>query len=105
LLFASLPVLVDLLYPPEVKRSEEVPVWAALELARLSPVTWPEVIMATIATAALGLWIFAGAWLNPAVVALIALAAMILSGVLDLGDVIGYKEAWNVLTWFGTPLS
>ena len=101
-LFLSLPILVYVVYPPEVKVSDEVPAWAARELARMGGVTAKEALMGGIAALALALWIFGGAWVNPTTVALAALCLMILGRVLTWPDVLGYTEAWRVLVWFAT---
>ena len=42
LLVALVPLLVYVLYPPEIKTSPEVPAWAAQELRRLGPLGRPE---------------------------------------------------------------
>ena len=55
-----------------------------------------------IAVLALGLWIFAGRWLNPTTAALVAFCLMILVRVLSWRDVLGYTDAWRVLVWFAT---
>ncbi len=102
LLFLSLPALVYVIYPPGLKTSEEVPVWAGLELARMGGMTAKEVTMAAIAILALGLWVFAGPWLDPTAVALIAVCLMLLTHVLDWSDILAHRDAWQVLVWFAT---
>lgn len=101
-LFLSLPILVYVLYPPEVKVSHEVPAWAGRELARMGSVTGREALMGGIAILALALWVFAGAWVNPTTVALAALCLMILGRILTWPDILAYTEAWRVLVWFAT---
>ena len=101
-LFLSLPLVVYLVYPPGVKISREVPVWAAHQLRRMGPMSRREATMAAIAVLALGLWIFAGRWLNPTTAALVAFCLMLLTGVLSWRDVLGYTDAWRVLVWFAT---
>jgi L-tartrate/succinate antiporter len=101
-LFLSLPLVVYLVYPPRVKISREVPIWAAHELRGMGPMSRREATMATIAVLALGLWIFAGRWLNPTTAALVAFCLMMLTGVLSWRDVLGYTDAWRVLVWFAT---
>lgn len=101
-LFLSLPLVVYLVYPPRVKVSREVPRWATHELRRMGPLSRREATMAAIAALALGLWIFAGAWLNPTTAALVAFCLMMLTGVLSWRDVLGYTDAWRVLVWFAT---
>jgi L-tartrate/succinate antiporter len=102
LLFLALPPLVYLIYPPGLKASDEVPAWAARELAEMGRLTPKELTMAAVAALALGLWVFAGSWLNPTTTALIALCLMLLSGVLDWSDVLADRDAWRVLVWFAT---
>jgi L-tartrate/succinate antiporter len=102
LLFCSLPAVAYLVYPPEVKMSAQVPGWAARELTRMGPIDRGELTMAAIAALALGLWIFAGAWLSPTTTALAAFCLMLLTGVLSWRDVLGHTEAWRVFVWFAT---
>ncbi len=104
-LFISRPLLVYLLYPPSVKTSEDVPTWADQELTKMGPITRREVVMATVAVAALGLWVFAGRWLNATTVALIAFCLMILTRVIEWSDVLADREVWRVLLWFATLLT
>lgn len=49
--------------PPRV--SEDAPIWAASELAKLGPITSKELTMAGLAVLALLGWIFAGATWTP----------------------------------------
>ncbi len=102
LLFLAVPYLTYLLYPPTQKVSEDAPVWAASELAKLGSITGRELTMAGLAVLALLGWIFAGDYLNATLVALIALTLMILTGVITWDDLLGHKQAWNVLFWFAT---
>ena len=79
LLFLALPPLVYLIYPPGLKASDEA-AWAARELADMGRLGPKELTMAAVAALALGLWVFAGSWLNPTTTALIALCLMLLGG-------------------------
>jgi L-tartrate/succinate antiporter len=65
-------------------------------------VTRGELVMAAVAVLALALWIFGGAWLSPTTVALAAFGLMLVTGVLDWADVLGDRDAWNVVIWFAT---
>jgi L-tartrate/succinate antiporter len=104
-LFIALPPLVFMIYRPDIKASENVPLWASQELAKMGTITRREVMMAAIAILALALWIFAGEWLNPATVALIAFCLMIVTRLLDWSDVLAYQEAWRVLVWMATLIT
>jgi L-tartrate/succinate antiporter len=105
LLFALLPWLVFVVYPPTIKTSAAVTDWAKQEQARIGTVTGKELLMAAIAILALVLWIFASARLSPATVALIALCLMFVSGLITWSDMLEDKDAWKVLVWFGTLLT
>jgi L-tartrate/succinate antiporter len=101
-LFAVLPLLVYWIYPPGVKRSDEVPRWAQAELAKMGTMSLQEVTMAVLALLALVLWIFAGRWVNATAVALVSLCLMLLTRVIRWEDVLGYGRAWSYLVWFAT---
>jgi len=105
LLFIALPPLVLLVYRPNVRTTQEVPLWAGQELAKMGRIARQEVMLAVIAVSALALWIFAGERLNPATVALLAFGLMILSRLIEWRDVLAYQEAWKVLIWMGTLIT
>jgi L-tartrate/succinate antiporter len=88
-----------------VKRSDDVPRWAARELARMGAVSRREATMAALALLALSLWIFGGPWMGATTVALVSLCLMILTGVLRWDDVLGYRRAWSYLVWFATLIT
>lgn len=102
LLFLSVPLLTYKIYPPEIKSSEGAGTWAAEELSKMGKITRKEKIMAGLALCALLLWIFAGNWFDSTVVALMVLVLMILTGVIEWNDLLNYRQAWNMLIWFGT---
>ncbi|WP_428564780.1 MAG: anion permease [Solidesulfovibrio sp. DCME] len=102
ILFLATPLLTYILYPPTQKTSENAPIWAAEELRKLGPLTGREVTMAALAVCALLGWIFLKDFVDPTTVALAAICVMCLAGVVTWEDVIGYKQAWNVLAWFAT---
>jgi len=101
-LLLLLPLLVFVLYPPEIKRSAEVPKWAAAELTAMGPLSRHEAVMAALVVLALMLWIFAGSVIGATVVALLVISLMVITGVVTWGDVLADRPAWNVLVWFAT---
>ena len=105
LLLAAVPVLVYVLYPPEIRRSDDAQAWAARELAGLGAITRRELTMAGLAVIALLLWIFAGGSIDATIVALGVVAVMTLTGVITWDDLLGYRQAWSMLVWFGTLVS
>uniref|UniRef100_I2Q658 Anion transporter n=1 Tax=Desulfovibrio sp. U5L TaxID=596152 RepID=I2Q658_9BACT len=102
LLFLAVPYLSYVIYPPTQKESADAPVWAARELAAMGPVSRRELTMAGLALFALVLWIFGGSVVDATATAFIALCLMLLFKVITWDDLLGNKQAWNVLMWFGT---
>ncbi len=102
LLLIFLPYLVYKIYPPEIKSSESVPVWARDELSKMGKVTRNELTMASLVIIALVLWIFGGSWFDATTVALMVLSLMILMGIIKWSDILNHKQAWNILIWFAT---
>jgi L-tartrate/succinate antiporter len=104
-LLASLPLLVYLIYPPEIRSSPEVPVWAAAELLAMGGPTIKEGLMGLMILVAFSLWVFGGAWIHPTTVAFIAISLMVQSRIIDWDDVLGNRSAWDTLLYFGTLLT
>jgi L-tartrate/succinate antiporter len=104
ILFIATPYLVFKIYPPELKVSQDVSIWAGKELEKIGRITLKEVLMAVLAIIALTLWIFGDKWfkLDATTSALIVFCGMIITGIISWEDVITHKQAWNVLVWFGT---
>jgi L-tartrate/succinate antiporter len=105
LLIVPLPLLVYLIYPPEIRSSHEVSSWAKTELARMGRLSNNEIVMAFLILVAFSLWLFAGAWINPTTVVFGVIALLILARILDWDDVIGNKVAWDTLVYFATLLA
>jgi L-tartrate/succinate antiporter len=101
-LLVVLPWLVYVFYPPEIRRSAEVPCWAAAELAGMGAVSRREITMAALVLVALTLWIFGGSLIDATTVTLVAISLMLMFGVVAWDDILANKPAWNVLAWFAT---
>ncbi len=113
LLLAAVPLLVYVVYPPEIRASREVPAWAAQELGRMGPMARQESLMAGLVVLAVLLWIvgsnaeislplFGSQFVDATGVVLLANALMLVTGVVTWDDILGHKAAWNVLVWFAT---
>jgi L-tartrate/succinate antiporter len=102
LLLVLIPLLTYWIYPPEVKSGDEVPKWAGAELGKMGGLTRREVTLAAQVVLALGLWIFAGNYINATTVALLVITLMLVMGVVSWDDIISNKSAWNTLAWFAT---
>lgn len=102
LLFLMVPLLNYLVYAPGLKQAGDMPKWAAGEISKLGSLTRQELVMAALALAALLLWIFGGGILSATTTGLLLLCLMVLTGIVNWSDIIGHKQAWNVLVWFAT---
>ena len=104
-LIVPLPLVVYLIYPPEIRESHEVSDWASQELARMGPPSRKEVVMGLSILVAFSLWLFAGQWLGPTTVILAVIAVLIVVRVLDWDDIIGNRAAWDTLIYFATLMA
>ena len=113
LLIALVPLLVYVIYPPGIKTSKEVPAWAAQELRRMGPIGRQERVMAALVALAVVLWIvgsnkdiavpFLGSqFIDATGVVLLVNALMLVARVIEWDDILGNRDAWNVLIWFAT---
>jgi L-tartrate/succinate antiporter len=101
-LLLAVPLLTYLLYPPEVKKGDEVPTWAAKELKTMGGLSRREVELAALVILALGLWIFGGDVINATTVAIAVIAMMVIGRIVTWDDIVANKQAWNTLVWFAT---
>jgi L-tartrate/succinate antiporter len=101
-LLAIVPLVLYRIYPPVIRSAPEVPRWAAEQLQLMGPMTRREMALFGLIALALALWIGAANYLDPALTAVFIVLLMVVCGVVSWDDVIGQKEAWNVLIWFGT---
>jgi divalent anion:Na+ symporter, DASS family len=100
--FGVVPVLLYRLYPPEVRETRRAADIATEELVRMGPITRDERLMlATFALVAL-LWMTTALHgINYAVVALIGISGLLVSGVLEWDDLTAERGAWEVFIWYG----
>jgi anion transporter len=112
-LLVLVPILVYVIYPPEIKTSKEIPEWAGGELAKMGPISRGEIIMIVLVILAIFLWItgsnslvalpyFGTNFINATTVVLLGIALMLLTGVVTWEEILANKSAWNVLVWFAT---
>ncbi|MBE0614819.1 MAG: anion permease [Burkholderiales bacterium] len=101
-LLILIPLLTYWLYPPEVKEGNEVPKWAASELAKMGGMSLHEMLLAGLVVVALAMWIFGGSVINATTAAMVVVSLMLLTAVFSWEDMITNKAAWNTLVWFAT---
>ncbi len=99
---AVVPLLLYRVNPPEIKRTPAAAAFAADELRRMGRMSLHERLMLLVFAVVAGLWMTTG-WhgINYAVVALVGICVLLLSGVLDWEDVISERGAWDVFIWYG----
>lgn len=105
ILFLLVPVLLYKIYPPEIKSSPEAPSWASQQLEAMGKITTKELTLLALVILALALWIGGTQYLDATTTAVLAVALMVILGVVSWDDVIGHKQAWNVLVWFATMVT
>src|SRR6476469_10013507 len=88
LLFVFLPWIVYKIYPPELKSSPDVPIWAGEELKKMGGIKFKEIGMALLALLALGLWIFGADIINATTVAILVLCLMVMTKIVAWDDVL-----------------
>lgn len=105
LLVMLVPWLVYLIYPPEIKKSPEISNWAAQELQQMGKLSWKEKAMLILMLIALTLWIFAGQYINAAMVGYAIVAIMLVLKIIDWNDIISSKSAWSVFFWLASLIT
>ncbi|PWG00190.1 anion permease [Levilactobacillus bambusae] len=95
------PWIIYKLYPPEIKETPNAKQWADDELDQMGAFSLPEKLMAVVFVVALLLWI-SGSLLHidATLTAFIAIALLLLFGVLNWSDILHETGAWNTLVWF-----
>ena len=112
-LILLVPLATYLLYPPEIKASHEIPVWAGQELEKMGKVGRSEIIMIGLMILAVFLWItgsnalislpYLGTnFINATTVVLLCIALMLIVNVVTWDEILSNKSGWNVLIWFAT---
>jgi DASS family divalent anion:Na+ symporter len=96
------PLLIYRIYPPEVTHTPHATEFAQEELTRMGPMTRDERMMLLVFVLVAGLWITQSLHsIHYAVVALIGVAVLVLTRVLDWDDVMSQRPAWDVFIWYG----
>ncbi|XP_006664065.2 dicarboxylate transporter 1, chloroplastic [Oryza brachyantha] len=100
------PLILYLIYPPEVKTSPDAPRLAKERLAKMGPMSKEEKIMAGTLFLTVGLWIFGGMLNVDAVsAAILGLSVLLISGVVTWKECLGEAVAWDTLTWFAALIA
>ena len=108
---AILPGLLSLLlvpwvlyriFPPEVKHTPAASELASNELKAMGPMKWSEWMMLLVFFLVATLWMTTKIHgIDYAVVALLGIGVLLVSGVLDWEDLVSERAAWGVFIWYG----
>jgi len=99
---AVVPPLIYRLFPPEIKQTPGATEFARNELRKMGRISRSEILMMMVFVLVATLWMttaFHG--INYAVVAMVGIGVLLLSGVLTWKDVITESGAWDVFIWYG----
>jgi len=102
ILFLLVPFLLYKIYPPEIKQAPEAPIWASEQLKTMGKISRREITLLGLVVLALALWIKGTDFIDATATAVLVASLMVVFRVVSWDDVIGYKQAWNVLVWFAT---
>jgi DASS family divalent anion:Na+ symporter len=111
-LASSVPGIISLVIIPAVvywlcargaALNADAPLAARAALTRMGPMKRSEQTMAAISIVLLAAWILSSTiQLDPTASALIAVAALLVTGVIGWNDIAQHHEAWNSFIWFAT---
>ncbi|HEY8228555.1 MAG TPA: DASS family sodium-coupled anion symporter [Pyrinomonadaceae bacterium] len=96
------PLVIYKIFPPEIKHTPAAAEFAAKELETMGRLKWSELVMLIVFGVVAILWMttrFHG--IHYAVVALLGISLLLLSGVLNWNDLIDERAAWGVFIWYG----
>src|SRR5262245_3260895 len=103
----AMPLVLYVLYPPEIKHTPGAKELARAELKKLGPMKPPEMITLCVLILMLAIWAGLPAWLlgpafglDPTTTALAGVSVLLITTVLDWKDILAAKSAWDTLIWF-----
>jgi divalent anion:Na+ symporter, DASS family len=97
-----IPLFIYRFFPPEVKETPNAVKFADDELKKLGKMRLQEKILLLVFFLIVGLWISAG-WhgIDATVIALLGIAVLLLTKVLEWSDLTNETHAWEVFIWYG----
>ncbi|WP_297953789.1 DASS family sodium-coupled anion symporter [uncultured Lactobacillus sp.] len=94
------PFLLYKIYPPEIKQTPNAHAWADKKLAELGKMTPAEKIMSAVFILAILLWLVGShIGIDATETSFIAVALLLITGVINVKDMLNESFAWNILTW------
>ena len=101
-LLLALPLIGFHVYPPSIRKSPEVPIWANKQLQEMGPPSRKEMTLGGLVLVAIVLWIFGGELFDAAVVALMVISGMLIFRVVTWDDMARNNSAWTTLALLAT---
>ena len=101
-LLLALPVIGYFLVPPTVKKSPEIPTWAAAQLHEMGSLARNEIILTVLVVAAILLWVLGGDFVDAAIVAFMVVSMMLICRVVTWDDMAKYHSAWTTIALLAT---
>ena len=102
LLLILIPLILYRLYPPAIKHTPHAAQVARDALQSMGRMSRDERMMLVVFALVAGLWMTTQLHhINYAVVALLGICVLFLSGVLTWNDMIGERPAWDIFIWYG----
>lgn len=103
---AVMPYLIYKLFTPEIHEMPHARIMAVEELEKMGAMTYMEKVVAFVFVGALALWGTSElTHMNATGVGMLAVAILILSGVLTWKDVLEEKGAWDTMFWMGSLIA
>ena len=93
------PFILYKIYPPKIKETPNAHNWADTKLKELGKMTTAEKIMGIVFILSVALWLVGPEFgIDATLVSFIAVALLLISGVINVKDILGQSFAWNILT-------
>ncbi|MGC2238710.1 MAG: DASS family sodium-coupled anion symporter [Pyrinomonadaceae bacterium] len=97
-----IPLMIYRFFPPEIKETPNAVKFADEELKKLGSMKLQEKILLLVFILIVGLWITAGLHgIDATVIALLGIAVLLLTKVLEWSDLTDETHAWEVFIWYG----
>ncbi len=102
MLLLLLPLLLYVIYPPEIKRVPDAQRWASDELDKMGRMSPMETMMLAGIIFVVTLWIAGNRYTDATTAAILGVVLLVARSVVSWDDVLGNRQAWSVLIWFST---
>lgn len=94
------PLVLYKIYPPKIKETPNSKEWADKKLTEIGKITAAEKIMIVVFILSIALWLIGSKiGIDATEVSFIAVALLLITGVIDTKDLLKESFAWNILTW------